>query len=59
VFNQAVGTTHEEIALNGYAQIAIVNGNEGVLQTFFRKAFNVQMPTDGTGSHSIADTLAT
>jgi hypothetical protein len=59
VFNQAVGTTHEEIALNGYAQIAIVNGNEGVLQTFFRKAFNVQMPTDGTGSHTIADTLAT
>lgn len=58
-FNQSQSTTHEEIALNGYAQIAVANGNEGVLQTFFRKAFNVQMPTDGTGSHTIADTLAT
>lgn len=59
VFNQAFGTTHEEIALNGYAQIAIVNGNQGVIQTAFRKAFNVQMPTDGTGAETIADTLAT
>lgn len=59
VFNQAVGTTHEEIALNGYSQIDVDNGNEGVFQTFFRKAFNVQLPTDGAGAETVADTLAT
>lgn len=59
VYNQAIGITQEEVPLNSYASIAIVNGNQGVIQTAFRKAFNVQMPTDGTGAETIADTLAT
>lgn len=51
--------TRSPMLVNDYGSIAIANGNQGVIQTFFRKAFNVQLPTDGAGAHTIADTLAT
>jgi hypothetical protein len=45
--------------LDQWGDIAVVNGNQGVYQTFFRKAFNIQLPTDGSGSETISDTGAT
>lgn len=40
-----------------YGSIAIANNNAGVIQTFYRKAFGVQLPVDG--SPSLSDSLAT
>ncbi len=37
--------------------MAIVNGDQGVIQRYFRKAHNIQLPTND--SPTIADTLAT
>lgn len=42
--------------INDYNSIVIDNGNEGVFQTFFRKAFNIQLPT--ADSPTILDSLA-
>jgi hypothetical protein len=42
---------------NSYGSTAISNNNGGVFQTFFRKAFNIQLPT--ADSPTISDTLAT
>lgn len=49
----------EEMPIGSVGSIAVVNGAEGVINTFFRRAFNVQLPSDNTGSENIADTLAT
>jgi hypothetical protein len=49
--------TDTDVLVNDYGSIAISNNNNGVFQTFFRKAFNIQLPT--ADSPTIADTLAT
>ena len=46
-----------ETKLTELATMAIVNNDNGVFQTFFRKAFNIQLPT--ADSPTISDTLAT
>ena len=50
-------SVHTPILVNEYGSIAISNSNAGVIQTFFRKAFNIQLPT--ADSPTIADSLAT
>lgn len=54
--NETAYTT-SPLLVNDYGSIAISNNNNGVFQTFFRKAFNIQLPT--ADSPTIADTLAT
>jgi hypothetical protein len=49
--------TRSPLLVNDYGSIAISNNNNGVFQTFFRKAFNIQLPT--ADSPTISDTLAT
>jgi hypothetical protein len=41
---------------NDYGSIAVANNNNGVFQTFFRRAFNIQLPT--ADSPTIDDALA-
>lgn len=41
---------------NDYGSIAVANNNNGVFQTFFRRAFNIQLPT--ADSSTIDDALA-
>lgn len=45
------------ILVNEYGSLAISNSNAGVFQTFFRRAFGIQLPT--ADSPTIADSLAT
>lgn len=54
-----VGTVYSttELPVGVYGSIAISNSNAGVIQTFFRKAFGVQLPT--ADSSTINDNLAT
>jgi hypothetical protein len=49
--------TYSPLLVNDYGSIAVSNSNGGVFQTFFRKAFNIQLPT--ADSPTIADSLAT
>lgn len=54
-----VGNTYNttDQPLGVFGTIAVSNSNAGVIQTFFRRAFNVQLPTDD--SPTISDSLAT
>lgn len=45
------------LLVNDYTSISVSNNNGGVFQTFFRRAFNIQLPT--ADSPTISDTLAT
>jgi hypothetical protein len=44
------------VPLGATNSIAVANGNQGKFQTFFRKAYNIQLPTADVPS--ISDTLA-
>lgn len=46
-----------KVVLGHKVSIDVANNNNGVFQTFFRKAFGIQLPT--ADSPTIADTLAT
>jgi hypothetical protein len=48
---------NSQVTLGDRNSIAIVNNDVGVFQTFFRKAYNIQLPT--ADSPQISDTLAT
>lgn len=50
-------TFYDFTALGVIASLAIANNDNGVFQRFFRKAYNLQLPT--ADSPTIADTLAT
>ncbi len=54
--NEGAYTT-SPLLVNDYGAIVVSNNNNGVFQTFFRKAFNIQLPTADVPT--IADTLAT
>ena len=45
--------------LNDTGSIAIVNGDEGVFQTFFNKAYKTQLPTATSGAETVSESLAT
>lgn len=51
------GTSY--VALQSRTSVAVSNANGGVFQTFFRKAYAVQLPTNDTPSGALPDSLAT
>lgn len=55
--NTSHASTTSPILVDDYGSLAVSNSNAGVFQTFFRKAFDIQLPT--ADSPTISDTLAT
>lgn len=53
----AAGTNNANIPLKAQQSLAVSNNNGGVIQTFFRKAYGVQLPA--ADSPILADSLAT
>ncbi len=53
----AIASGTDLFVVNDEMRLSITNNNAGVWQTFFRKAFDVQIPT--SGSPTQADSLAT
>jgi hypothetical protein len=54
----AIGAGATPIVKGDRFTVALSNNNAGTFQTFMRKKFNVQLPSDTGGTETIADSLA-